>query len=154
MNTGKVLEGHDCSGSIDKHQEYCSKNFHCICKIHWKQPLGLCSSTRKRDFHCNTRQQTRLSLSKALPCFPSKYIDYPASKICLVLTGYRKAFAFIQKHYHSNQTSQRRGSTDDKLTNISMKLLCDRPVSLHLSYSTNHLLQTHSQHPFSKTKRV
>lgn len=82
-----------------------ANNFHCICKVHWEQPLVLCSRTRKRDPHHNTRQQTRswmISLSKALPCFPSKGIDYPPSKMCSVLTGYRKGFAFIPEHYHSN----------------------------------------------------
>ena len=68
----------------------CSKNFHCICRVHKEQPLGLCSRIRKRDPHHNTRRTTekildeRLCLSKALPCFPTKGIDHPASKMCSV----------------------------------------------------------------------
>lgn len=68
----------------------CSKNFHCICRVYKEQPLGLCSRIRKRAPHHSTRRTTekildeRLYLSKALPCFPTKGIDYPASKMCSV----------------------------------------------------------------------
>lgn len=66
-----------------------SKDFHCICTVNKEQPLGLCSKIRKRDPHSNTSRTTekildkRLCLSKALPCFPTKGIDYP-SKMCSV----------------------------------------------------------------------